>query len=389
MAYHPEPAFSALFSAFTGGQADSIGMRLTEHMLGQGRDDPLVVSTASDIVCFPGGSGAPQVESFRKSTRGFIELTAVSHLPLALCYLARLRELQSPDEAWRGPLQALVEQARRTRRANTIAMWRDEVAVRAFAGAEANVVGLIDYALQSCIDYMQRALADRGLLDFERLRRQLLDAPPQLLPVNMNDIMFATFGLAYVDIAWRIGNWLRACPIDWSRAMVLVSGQSGRPTAGVTWSSNNICNLIWKASGERLPSDRLFVAPHAPAFSAEQRPDEAGLRALEHRYRQIWCNTRASVEVARRMFDGHEAYGFQPGERQPMPALRGIHEHDTRVARLRRIMEDPQQLLSNCVADYIVDELERCDHRPERVRIPGFTGIDYVALAAKAGATGV
>jgi len=43
---------------------------------------------------------------------------------------------------------------------------------------------------------------------------------------------------------------------------------------------------------------------------------------------------------------------------------------------LRRIMEDPQQLLSNCVADYI-DELRRCNYRPEDVQIPGFTNVEY------------
>jgi hypothetical protein len=40
-------------------------------------------------------------------------------------------------------------------------------------------------------------------------------------------------------------------------------------------------------------------------------------------------------------------------------------------------MEDPQQLLSNCVADYIIDELHRCNHQPEDVQIPGFTNVDY------------
>jgi hypothetical protein len=47
------------------------------------------------------------------------------------------------------------------------------------------------------------------------------------------------------------------------------------------------------------------------------------------------------------------------------------------VARLRRIMEDPSQLLSNCVADYIVDQLHSNGNQPQKVEIPGFTNVSY------------
>jgi hypothetical protein len=40
-------------------------------------------------------------------------------------------------------------------------------------------------------------------------------------------------------------------------------------------------------------------------------------------------------------------------------------------------MEDPTQLLSNCVADYIVDQLQDNGNRPDRVEIPGFTNVTY------------
>jgi hypothetical protein len=380
MSYEPAPAFKNLFTAFTGGQPQSIGTRLTDLMREQRGGDPLIVSTASDIVCFPGGDAPPCIESFRRSTRGFIELTAVSHLPLAVCYVARMRELAPASEAWREQLQTLIMRSAEARQANTIAMWRDQVALQAFAGAEANVAAMVDYTLATCIATMQRALADPGLLRWDTLREQFLDAPPSQMPVNMNDIMFATFGLAYVDIAFRIGEWLRGLDIVWPRAMVLVSGQSGRPTAGVTWSSNNICNLIWKASDEQLPPERLYVAPHAPPFSAENAADVVGLRGLEKTWRQLWCHTRASVEVARLMFEGHDAFAFRPTLAEAMPPITTAADRKACVARLRRIMEDPQQLISNCVADYIVDELARCGQRPERVCIPGFTGIDYTQL---------
>jgi Domain of unknown function (DUF5624) len=304
-------------------------------------------------------------------------LTAVSHLPLAVCYVAHMRELLPGAETWRVQLQRLIEHAVATRRVNTVDMWRDKVALRAFQGHERKLCGLVEYALTSCIDYMQRACIDPSLLDFETLQRQFIDADQDWLPVSMNDVMFATFALAYVDIAYRIGGWLREKQIDWDHAMVLVSGQSGRPTAGVTWSTNNICNLIWKSSDKQIAPERIFVAPHAPGFSVDNLPNAEALRDLEKTYRQIWCHTRASVDVARKMFQAYEAFTFRPIEAETLPAIKSLGDHAACVARLRRIMEDPQQLLSNCVADYIIDELRRCNYRPEDVQIPGFTNVDY------------
>jgi hypothetical protein len=375
--YQPDEAFAGLFFAFTGGQPESISTQLTQTMVSQSKESPLLVSTASDIAYFPGGHSKPSIESFRKSTRGFIELTAVSHLPLAVCYVAHMRELLPGAETWRVQLQRLIEHAVATRRVNTVDMWRDKVALRAFQGHERKLCGLVEYALTSCIDYMQRACIDPSLLDFETLQRQFIDADQDWLLVSMNDVMFATFALAYVDIAYRIGGWLREKQIDWDHAMVLVSGQSGRPTAGVTWSTNNICNLIWKSSDKQIAPERIFVAPHAPGFSVDNLPNAEALRDLEKTYRQIWCHTRASVDVARKMSQAYEAFIFRPIETETLPAIKSLDDHAACAARLRRILEDPQQLLSNCVADYIVDELCRCNYRPEDVQIPGFTNVDY------------
>lgn len=378
--YQPQSDFAGLFHAFTGGP-DAIGPQLTAMMLEQRADSPLLVSAASDIALFPGRGAAPRLESFRKSTRGFIELTAVSHLPLALAYVARRRELAPDDLAWRTQLQGLLPHIARVRAANTEGMWRQHVHLDAFAGQEAKIVAMVNYTLSATESYIQRALADASLMDFDALVAQYFDPPAAVLPVSMNAIMFATFGLAYVDIAYRIGAWLRGSGIDWARVMVLVSGQSGRPTAGVTWSSNSMCNLVWRVSDGQMPADRLYVAPHAPGFTVDQFNDTAALASLEVSYRKLWMHTRTSVEVSRQMFANHPAYVFSPATAQDMPPIHGLDDQAACVARLRRIMEDPQQLLVNCVADYVIEALQRNGNRPGEVAIPGFTNLDFSALA--------
>ncbi|WGS51595.1 DUF5624 domain-containing protein [Paraburkholderia sp. D15] len=377
MPYQPDPAFAALFRAFTSAP-DSIGAHITRTMAALAADAPLLVSTGSDIVLFPGADRAPSIESFRKSTRGFIELTALSHLPLALAYLARMRELAPHDDAWRADAERLAGHARQTRAANSLALWREHVAVDSFGGHERKIANLVDYTCAVTLDRLARALHEPDLLSFERLNAEYFAAPSSdTLPVSMNEVMFATFGLAFLDIAYRIGNWLRAQRPDWQRLMVLVSGQSGRPTAGATWASNNMCYLVWRASERVLPAERILVAPHAPSFSVANLPDAAGLAELERRYRDLWLNTQASIDVARRLFPGQRPYRFDPQSADTMPPITSPDDRDAAAARLRRIMEDPAQLLSNCVADYVVDQLHEHGNRPQDVVIPGFTNVTY------------
>lgn len=377
MPYQPNAAFAGLFRAFTS-DPQSIGAHLTQQMAQQQADDPLLVSTGSDIVLFPGAGRAPTIESFRKSTRGFIELTAVSHLPLALAYLTRMRELAPHDTAWQRDASNLRTHAQQTRAANSLALWRDQVAVDSFAGHEQKIADLVDYTCGVTIDLLERIEKDHALLSFDRLNDEYFAAPStSAFPVPMNDVMFATFGLAFLDIVYRIGNWLRAQALDWNRLMVLVSGRSGRPTAGVTWGSNNMCYLVWCASNRVLLPERVFIAPHAPSFSVAELPDAAGMAELERTYRDLWLNTRASIEVARALFPEQTPYDFDPAPPGGMPPITSIGDRDATTARLRRIMEDPTQLLSNCVADYIVDQLYSNGNQPQKVEIPGFTNVTF------------
>lgn len=385
MSYQPDAAFAGLFRAFTS-DPQSIGAHITQQMAQLHADDPMIVSSGSDIVLFPGAGRAPSIESFRKSTRGFIELTAVSHLPLALAYLARMRELNPDSDVWRADATRLIEHADATSAANSVALWRDRIAVGSLAGHEQKIANLVDYTCRVSIDTLRRVLADPSLLTFDTLIDEYFEPSADSLvdpiaPVPMNDVMFATFGLAFLDIVYRIGNWLRAQSPDWQRTMVLVSGQSGRPTAGATATTNNMCYLLWRTSGGALPSDHVFVAPHAPSFVAAELPDASGMAELERSYRGIWLNTRASIDVARRLFPAQQAWRFDISPAEAMPPIRGVDDREASKARLRRIMEDPTQLLSNCVADYIVDSLHANGNDPRKVEIPGFTNIDYPAPA--------
>ena len=388
MTYSPPAEFSKLYKIYTS-DPDSMGQHLTSRMAKLTDDDPLLVITGSDAVLFPGSGKPPLVESFRKSTRGFIELASVSHLGTAVAWVVRLRELADP--VWRTDAARLIDQIDRTRQINSETIWREEIAVPALAGYESKIADLIDYSCAVTKAFLAAGLADESLMNFKYLREHYLETVGSAaVPVPINDMMVATFALAFLDIGHRMIRWMREHVVDWGRLMVMLSGRSGRPTAGLTWASNNMCHLLWKASDERLLPERVYIAPHAPSFVLADMHDEEQLRKLNAEFRQIWTSTRATVELARSMFDGFPAFetSVRPAPTvdaagrmiiSEMPPLRSPDDRFTAITRLRLVMEDPGQLLANSVASYIIDQLSEHGNRPAEVFIPGFSNVTYPA----------
>lgn len=385
MPYSPDPEFQKLYSIFTT-DPQSIGAHLNNRMAQLSANDPLLVATGTDVVIFPGNGREPLIESFRNSVRGFIELTGISHLGVAIPYIIQLRELGDPN--WESDARRLIEQTARIRQVNTEAYWRDTVAVEAWVGLEAKITDLVDYSCDVTLDYMTRAMADPEYLTFAHLRDHFLDpVDSSQVPVPINDMMAATFALVFLDTGHRIIRWLRAQDFDWERLMVMICGRAGRPTAGLTWRTNSMCHLLWQASQQKLPPERLYIAPHAPGLVLSDLADEAGRTAVEAQFRQIWFSSRASVEVGRLMFADYPAYQppingapFVDATTQTISELPAVRSPDDRraiITRLRLVMEDPGQQLANAAAQYIIDELCAVDNHPEKVVIPGFTNTTY------------
>jgi hypothetical protein len=383
----PHAAFLDLFEAYTG-QPDAIGPHLNAHMGRLSAGDPLLVATGTDLVLFPGSGAKPRILNFRLGTRGFKELTAISHLGVAVPYLRRMYELdcaQWRDDAIR--LKAAIETAERV---NSPEFWRDDVAAVAFRGREEAIFGMTAYACAVTLRVLESLLSDPTGLDFEYLRTEWLDVREGGdFPIAMNDVMAATFALVFLDAAYRTITWLGEHDIAWDRAMVLISGKAGRPTAGVTWQTNSMCHLLWQASGQQLSPDRLYIAPHGPDLDLAQLADEAAASRIEARFREIWFSTNATVEMGRLMFDGYPAF-HRPVEAAPvidvetreateLPRVRSIDDRRAIITRLRFVMEDPAQQLANAGAQFIVDQLCSNGNVPEAVVVPGLDNINYRA----------
>jgi hypothetical protein len=382
------PELVALYETYTAGPT-SIGANLTKMTVKAGADDPLIVATGTDMAIFPGGGRPPTIQSFRLSTRGFKELAGISHFGPALASIVNMHALEPTNDLWRKDAERLAAATKVARAANSPRLWRDQIAVEAYRGREDAIAAMVDYACAITLRYLEAVLKDETKLTPDFLRQEYLEAKRNALgaTVPFNVVMIATFFLVALDISHRVMNWFKEQSIDWNRAMVLIAGQQGRPTAGVTWTTNSVCQMILGASNQKLPLERMYIAPHAKSFSVKDPDDLDAVRAFEQPLRSIWLYTRAISDLAPTMFEGYPHYA--PGSYEPpvigkdtrelseMPRILGPDDMLTMTTRLRLVIEDPRQLLSGCVTDYAVEQLRLNGNNPFAVVVPGLDRYAY------------
>ena len=373
---YESPAFVRLFQAYTGS-GDSIGARLASVAERRNSDAPMIVATASDLALYPGGGRPPQVEGFRLSTRGFRELTAISHLGPAVASLARLKETD-PHSEWKANADELLEAARETRLANSPELWADQIRVGTFVGREKAISEMVDYACRVTERYLDRAVNEPTYLSPETVRRDYLDGPSDDLPVPVNRIMVATFFLFGMDLAHRLINWFDGLDLPWEQTMVIIAGRQGRPTAGVTRDSNSVAAVIHASSRGRLPEHRLLIAPHAAVFPMYDGSNITAVAELEPDYRRLWAGVRETCLLGEQMFSGYAGYDPSRSEgRGELPSISGSDDWFAMTSRLRVVLEDPRQLLSGAVTDYAAHQLIEHDNDPSQLIVPGLDGEPY------------
>jgi len=382
------PEFLKLFEVYTAN-AQSIGSNMTALIAKAGGDAPLIVATGADFVLYPGKGRAPEVEGYRLSTRGFKELAAVSHFGPALASIVRIRELDPDGSLWRTECERLLAATEAARKANSPELWRDLIAVPAYRGREKAIANMVHYACEITERYIKRALSKPETFTPQDLRVQYLEAqgPEAGATVPINKVMIATFFLVGMDTGHRVMTWFDRHEIDWASAMVLIVGRQGRPTAGVTLTTNAVSSYILGASRYKLAVDRIYIAPHAPPFNVTHPVNLDEVRAQEQGMRKLWWYTRAMSDLGPLMYDGYPR--FSPGaairprltadttQVSEMPAIEGPNDWRALNTRLRVIMEDPRQLLAGCVVDYAIDLLQRSGNDPAKVVVPGLDATNY------------
>jgi len=385
---YQSPEFLRLFETYTANP-NSIGAKLNNAALNAGRDAPLIVATGADFVLYPGQGRAPEVEGYRLTTRGFKELTAISHFGPAVASLVKIRELNPDATEWRTETERLLHATEEARAANSPELWRDVIAVPAYRGRETAIANMVQYGCEVTETYLKRALANPETFTAQDMREQFLEARGNLAGavVPINKLMIATFFLVGLDTGHRVISWFDRHSIDWANAMVVIVGRQGRPTAGVTLTTNAVAAMILGASRHKLGLERIYIAPHAPPFNVTRPINLDEIRSQEEAMRKLWWYTRAMSDLGPMMYEGYPQFVPSKDSRpkleagttevSEMPQVESPDDWRAFNTRMRVILEDPRQLLAGCVIDYAVDQLQAHDNRPENVVVPGLDGTDY------------
>lgn len=383
------PEFLDLYTAYASSP-QGIGSQLVNFVSKSTASNDLLVATSTEMLLFPGNIAEPSYINIRKSNRGFKELAAISHLGPAVASLIQMSAVD--NVVWRNHARNLLAKVVEAQKANTTSLWRDELRVAAFAGREEAIAAMIDYACAVTVQYLEAILEDQLPPRADLFRKQYLEATDSALraTIPMNAVMIATFFLVGLDISFRIRIWLNNQNINWQTAMVLVVGQQGRETAGVTLSSNSVAQGILQCSDLELPASRIFIAPHGPKVNLEGSEAKA-LREYETGFRSLWNRIHATVGLGETMFEGYPVYAPQLNSRpivnestvevSEMPRILGPDDWFTLTTRMRMVLEDARQLLSGCVIDYAAEQLRQRDNDLTRVTVPGLDSYPYVNAA--------
>ncbi len=391
MAVYQNPELLQLFEVYTGGGRDTIAAHFAQIASLGDQQHPLLVSTHGDMALFPGNGDEPSVQSFRLTNRGFKELTAISHLGVAVASLVNMRCEQPDGSLWRSDAERLSEVTKSARKANSMELWRDHIAVESYRGREQAIADMSDYACAMTLRFLDAVLKDERKMTPEFLRDHYLQpiAHNELgASISINAVMIATFFLVGMDNSFRINRWLQGKNVDWPNAMVLMTGRQGRATAGVTLSTNAVSQVILYASRLQLPPERLYIAPHATSFALTDPVDWLALRALEPQYRTLWSTTRAVSDLGPLMFKGYPRYKPQSASSRPvidstttelseLPHVNGPDDLYSLTARLRILMEDPRQQLAGAAADYAAMQLYQSGNDLSKIVVSGLDGYNY------------
>lgn len=304
---------------------------------------------------------------------GMIELAAVSHLGPALASLVRMQEDGVSDaeklNRYIAELLHLVDEANTH---NTAHAWAKLNPV--FDSYAERIAGMIDDGLSLVRIYLERIQKGKTPLSFETLRNELLEPGGQDFPA-FNNSMIGTFALANLADHYQVLHWLDQTITDTnsiSKTAVLLSGNGGRATAGLTAETNpSFLRLeAWAKSKGHSLKNRIYIAPSGPAFTIPA-PENFDWSAIEKKSRMMWWQTEIAVQLSDPMFKNY------PSGEISNPVADLFKEADPSmsdfITHLKFALGHATQELASSTSGYILHALLKNGTKPEGIRIPGLS----------------
>ena len=371
MAQSPDP-FVNLFQAYVG----KVGVDLirSSMIMGGKQQSTLYVNGFNFVYWAP---GAKQPATYQAFANGVTQLAGVSHLGPALASLVQVYQdsLINPAisaNTWKSDISALLSGVIASEQANNEAYW-SAIDPIVFGSYAKEMTKMIAYGLSLVKKYLEDALKNPSILTFSKLRSRVLNSKDPHVPFDY--VMIGTFALANIAVQYHSIMWLQDQRIDWANASVLLSGQFGRATGGMSKCTNTAVKRLLVASNGTLDDKRILIASAGPAVDPTQT-DPSYWSGMQRKVQSIWYLTRSSSALADPMFKGYHSIRQEPcqilptdeGGKPPMEAF---------LKRLKFALAHPDQELASCTANFMVEKLGKNKFNPAGLWIPGMTDVKY------------
>ncbi|WP_298624084.1 DUF5624 domain-containing protein [uncultured Legionella sp.] len=382
--YTTPTQFMNLFFDFTGnGEPDfpQYKKTISDHLIQfeQGKientlyNGPLVMFLDSSIYVYDQNRRLLFSKLMRTNrSSGFFEMTSVSHVGPALAYLAKMK--QNGDPSWQPAMASLLEHIKQVKILNAKAEdnWLEQANIKPWKPHQQQIRAMIDYAMSMAGNYIV-SVQNGAPFDLNALQQNFLEGNKEY-PIPYNSVMISTFMLTAIPSMSTIHDEIEMLHLDWPHAMVIVRNIAGsNVSAGLTVGTNWMVPFIKALSNNRLPDDRILIAPYA-LVKDDVGQDPLPVSTYQYYTKAVWGSTYIRSKISQAVFTNIETI-FLP-ER---PAIPGDFNYSKAsdisdfMIRLKRSLFDAREMLSNTVGFWMSGEMQNKGWDINKIEIPGLT----------------
>lgn len=388
--------FQNLFMVFAGAARTCVADQLANDLVTARTTDPFIVVSGTELIVF--ADDDVKEIPFRAGVTGFNELTSISHIGPALGYYAelKLRGVEITDDVTKfisvmEGVQAVnaaaptPDYSSGTSANPNDTYWLNTLNVTdhpIFCHNAGKTQSFISKACDQTLAYLKNYDPNDPEYDmsYVSLYKNFFNnvCPKATNGIPFNDVMIATFCLVNADTGLALRNNPDIASIDWANSNIIITGQSGGISSGLNTGTNSTyasLHAIALDKGIDIESKTLFAPYIMPSVDsvvkatyADDDAKKAALQGMLDTYKTRYFNIVARTDVAEKMFD--------PNKYSTLPQVYPSWETDeisvdVLMNRLKTVMIDPRQLLSNSTSSACSQMIVEAGWDASKVVIPG------------------
>lgn len=389
--------YENLYHSFvSGGTSTSIPTKIHEEKQDKDDNDFIVVG-GTDMLLHSKSTGTNVIIPFRKAgVSGFVELTSISHMVPALCYMASNGMTTSEQRTiFETNINTLLTNDQR------FDWLYSDAAPKVLSERAEKMKSLITFALTRMSSFLKD---NPGAFELSKVKEEF-----DLLEDSSNlgywrSVMVGTFELIVLMTIDNLqnGDYARYLKdIKWETVEVLFSGQTGAASAGLNRSTNSTYKYLKGLSvyldpneqGFRL--DKTYFAPYAAI--SEWSEEQSKIDDNYTKFKNVWNNLNDRVVISSDMFSD-----FKDIDRNDLPTsissmyanrLDGNLTMEKKIPidtsndpmstmaslmhRMAWTMIDYRDTLSDCVTERVLEIWKNADYDTSKTEVDGVDTVEY------------